>query len=161
MRFLRRGEDVKAYPAGDDGREAVRLLVPDGLSGCHALPRMVRPNLNCVFLHMLAVVEPFHGGDPIDAAWFGEIHLQDGMVRAERRRPERVGITVKGRGYFRCSREMMQSEVAGLQAMDGCAEFLQPGDIGIGQKAPVVGRQTKHELRSASYGVFVDRSEIL
>ncbi len=70
MRFLRRGEDVKAYPARNDRREAIRLLVPDGLSGCHGLPRMVRPNLNCVFLHMLTVVEPFHGGDPIDAAWF-------------------------------------------------------------------------------------------
>ena len=56
---------------------------------------------------------------------------------------------------------MLKGEVAGLQAMDGCAKFLEAGYIGIGQKSPGVWRHPKHQLGATSDRLFIDGSQLL
>ena len=70
MRLLRTGENVEAYPARDHWRKAIHLLMPDGLTGRYAFPRIAHPYFDCIFLDVLAVIEPFHGTYSIDAGWF-------------------------------------------------------------------------------------------
>src|ERR1700749_3731386 len=82
LRLPGTGEDLEAEAAGWDRRKLIDLLVADGLPFSNFFPGVFRfaPNLNGIFLHVLAVVEPLHGDGVIEGYRMVERDFEGCMV---------------------------------------------------------------------------------
>ncbi len=88
------GEDVEADTCCGDGREDVDLFVTDGLGGGDFLPGFAGPDLDCIFLDVLAVVEPLHGERAVEGDGMRKTDFKGRMMGACRGRPEGVQVAI-------------------------------------------------------------------
>ena len=93
--FRRRVDNVDARPRGGVRCEAHDSLVTKRVAGEDGLPTAAVPNFNPEGLNVLAVVQPLHDQSMIESHRLRKINLQQSMVRASRRRPERIRIVVQ------------------------------------------------------------------
>ena len=71
------------------------------------------------------------------------------------------GLPSRAAAKFRWRRRMLKGEVA-LGALAECgAEFLEAGDIGVGEQTAAIGGEAEHELRAAAYGLVVDVEQLV
>ena len=153
MCFLRTGENIKPYPARTyRGKRSIfwcpiawpaaTLFQPLFIHISIAYFSMCWPSLS----HSIEVARSMVIG-------FGEVDFESRMVRTQGRGPEGINVSVHGSGHFRRRRKMLQSKVAGVQVLNGCAEFLEARYVAIGKesspcRAPARASTERHVRRS-------------
>ena len=93
---VRRTQNVESYARGRARRKTFDSFVTNGMAFENGLPAIGVPNLNSKRLHVLTVVQALHQSNVIESYRFGEINLQNGVVRSGGRGPEGVWIGIEG-----------------------------------------------------------------
>ena len=130
----------------------------DRLGADKRLPGAILPGFDGVVFHLLAVIEPLHRDGPVEGDRFVEANFEGAMQGG--RDPEGVGVIVEGfvlrDGRCADSVTLVGDEVMAVDTMEGCAELMQTLDVGCGELAGVVRRETQHQLCAASDCICVD-----
>lgn len=89
---------------------------------------------------MLAIVQPFHDQRAVERHELRGFGLEYSMMGADWRRPEDVSIAINGSiGGIVGSNMPLSYEIFSIAFANGCAKFLQPYHIRVGQQPATIG----------------------
>src|SRR3954451_10493068 len=114
-----------------DLREAVELFVPDRFAVLSLLPAAAAENFDRVIADALAELDRFFAAYDVEFLLAAEVDLDHLAVVAR--------LTRFSRGQIRAE-DLVKRR----------AEFLQPGDRGVGKLPTLVRRDVEHQDRSAA-----------
>ena len=81
------GKNVQADARGRDCGKLIDLLVSNCFAGCNGMLALFAfvPDLDCVFLDVLAVIDPFHRDGMVEGDGLVEMEFKGRMMRTGRR----------------------------------------------------------------------------